>query len=76
MRTRNAVCLAVFAAQEIEMQVPNDTLPCPSKLGKLFKLGLVSETRRRPIWPIPQLRLPRTWLGRFDPCGSALRTGC
>ncbi|HZP98169.1 MAG TPA: SIR2 family protein, partial [Reyranella sp.] len=42
----NTLCLATFGAQELEMQVPNEALPHPGKLHKLFELGLVSQTHR------------------------------
>ena len=40
----NVLCLAVFAAQDLEMVVPHEALPHPSKTDQLLKLGLVVRT--------------------------------
>ena len=40
----NAICLAVFAAQELEMAVADEALPHPGETNQLLKLGLVVRT--------------------------------
>ena len=42
----NAICLAAFGSQELEMLVPDTALPQPGKLENLFELGLVSQSLR------------------------------
>ena len=41
----NAICLAVFGAQELEMLVRDEALPCPGETENLFSLGLIAQTR-------------------------------
>jgi hypothetical protein len=40
----NAICLAAFGSQELEMRVSDAALPQRGKLEKLFELGLVSQS--------------------------------
>jgi hypothetical protein len=40
----NAVCLAVFADQDLELSVPEECLPAPSRIGRLLKSGLAERT--------------------------------
>jgi hypothetical protein len=48
----NIICLAAFGVQELEMLVPNEALPHPGKIEKLFellvqeKLGIFGQYRR------------------------------
>ena len=39
----NATCLAVFSHQDLELQVPEVSLPHPCRIGKLMTLGLAEE---------------------------------
>jgi len=41
----NVICLAAFGAQDLEIRIPNEALPNPSKVHKLYELGLISESR-------------------------------
>lgn len=68
----NAICLAAFGAQELEMRVQDDALPHPAKQQKLFELGLVAETRRGQLkqYRLFELREPgwgRLILGAVSP---------
>ena len=40
----NVLCLAVFGAQELELQVSDDALPHPGKTEQLMQLGLVARS--------------------------------
>jgi hypothetical protein len=40
----NLICIAVFAAQELEIAVLNKALPCPDQTEQLLELGLVVRT--------------------------------
>ena len=37
----NVFCLSVFGAQELEISVSNEALPCPGRTDQLLRLGLV-----------------------------------
>ena len=41
----NLVCLSVFGAQEIELDVPDTALPYPAETDQIFRLGLAVEKR-------------------------------
>ncbi|GMV94050.1 MAG: hypothetical protein AMXMBFR82_38280 [Candidatus Hydrogenedentota bacterium] len=51
LERENLECLAVFGAQEFEIQVPSNALPHPRKLEKLFARDLVSRTQRGGLNP-------------------------
>ncbi len=61
----NAVCLAAFGAQELEMLVQNDALPHPGKTKKLFELGLVAQTLRGQLKQYRQFELREPGWGRL-----------
>ncbi|MBV9124320.1 MAG: SIR2 family protein, partial [Planctomycetes bacterium] len=42
----NAICLAVFGAQELEIQVAKEALPYPDKTDQLLRQGLVGRIER------------------------------
>ncbi|MBI2432607.1 MAG: protein kinase, partial [Candidatus Hydrogenedentes bacterium] len=41
----NVRCLAVFGAQELELEVQDEALPHPGRIEQLLKLGLVADSR-------------------------------
>ena len=45
----NLICLAVFAAQEIELDVQDTALPYPADTDQIFRLGLAAEKRIGPF---------------------------
>jgi hypothetical protein len=61
----NAICLAAFGSQELELLVLNDALPQPGKLEKLFELGLVSQALRGLFNQYRQFELREPGWGRL-----------
>ncbi|HRI13044.1 MAG TPA: SIR2 family protein, partial [Verrucomicrobiota bacterium] len=61
----NAICLAVFGAQELEMLVQDDALPHPGETKKLFELGLVAQTQSGQLKQYRQFELREPGWGRL-----------
>ena len=61
----NALCLAVFAAQELELEVPNEALPQPGKTRQLLRLGLVAQTERGLFGQYRRFKLRESSWGRL-----------
>ena len=61
----NALCLAAFGAQELEITVAPAALPQPSKLGQLLRLGLVAKSVHGKQQQFPRYRLREPSWGRL-----------
>ena len=61
----NAICLAAFGSQELEMHVPDIALPQPGKLDKLCELGLLSQALRGQFNQYRQFELREPGWGRL-----------
>ena len=61
----NALCLAAFGAQELEIPVDPAALPHPSKLGQLLNLGLVAKSMRGKHQQFLRYRLREPSWGRL-----------
>ncbi len=61
----NALCLAAFGAQELEISVDPAALPQPSKMGQLLSLGLVTKSTHGTQQQIHCYRLREPSWGRL-----------
>jgi hypothetical protein len=65
LELENAICLAAFGAQELEMLVLDEALQHPGKTEKLFELGLVAQTQRGQLKQYRYLELREPGWGRL-----------
>lgn len=61
----NLLCLSVFGAQELELEVSKDALPHPGRTDPLLRLGLVARTQRGPLGQHHRFHLREPGWGRL-----------
>ena len=54
---KNLVCLAVFAAQELELEIQDTALPYPADTDRIFRMGLAAEKRVGSFGQYARIRL-------------------